>query len=565
MKKIFVIFLLASFLLSACANKNQEKSDTETGINESYVENNEYKYKVSDLKTDKEERVYAKADANGNISNIEVETTLKSKQEDELKDVNILKDVINTSGDENYKIVDNMLVFENHGADITYKGSIDKELPVNIKLTYYLDGKEIEPEKLIHKSGHIKINIDYLNNTKIPFICLTVLMLDDDKFSNIETKNGKLISSDDLKMLVLYGEPNLKENLMLYKTDIFNDLKLNNSASFTATVNDFTLDYTSTFIFNGLFKEIEDKDLNKAQETLDNLSQLNENVDNIKDASNSLKDEGNSLKDGISKLNNAVNTLDDGINQYNDKIGQIGSLLESLETTSITFNNLINDENLTKVKDNITLCKNILDTMSSYIDLIISLNDIIKDNNENIDKIDLDKISDDKNKEAIASLKKIDLSSIDIEKLNEMKDKIELIKNELDASSFNSEYNTLKENSEDIKNICISMNNDESIALFIKGMANIKSGSNTLKTIINNLNNKMPDMIKVINKFADEINKAIDNSKEDLDKVSSNDLKIIINNIKEMKINDSNYDSFIGKLEGMTSSVSFIIETKGIN
>ena len=35
-----------------------------------------------------------------------------------------------------------------------------------MKMTYYLDGKEITPEELKGQSGHLKIKIDYTNNAK---------------------------------------------------------------------------------------------------------------------------------------------------------------------------------------------------------------------------------------------------------------------------------------------------------------------------------------------------------------------------------------------------------------
>lgn len=38
-----------------------------------------------------------------------------------------------------------------------------KELPVGVNLTYYLDGKEIQPSDLAGKSGKVKIRIDYEN------------------------------------------------------------------------------------------------------------------------------------------------------------------------------------------------------------------------------------------------------------------------------------------------------------------------------------------------------------------------------------------------------------------
>ncbi len=44
------------------------------------------------------------------------------------------------------------LTWQADGSDIYYQGTTDKELPVTVKLTYYLDGKEISPEDLAVKA-----------------------------------------------------------------------------------------------------------------------------------------------------------------------------------------------------------------------------------------------------------------------------------------------------------------------------------------------------------------------------------------------------------------------------
>ena len=552
MKKLLVLMMVVA--LSACSG--EKETVVESGINEEYVEEKEnYEYKASDLETDKVEMVYVSGDAYGGVEKIEVETTLKAKENGELLDVNVLNNVINTSGDEDHEVRDNTLVFENHGSDITYKGSINKDLPVNVKLTYYLDDKEVKVEDLVHKSGHLKMVVDYINNTKVPFLCLTTMMLSD-KFSNVKLENGKLLSLGDTKMVVLYGEPGLKDNLMLYKVDTFDDIKLNDSAYIEADVEDFTLDYTATIISNGLFKEIEDADLNELSSSLNDLSDLNEKIDDIKDASNKLKDEGNNLKDGVNKLNDAINSLDSGISEYNTNINQIGTMVDSISLLASTIDDLLKDASITELKDNVNILTTMLDSIETNLNLIISIKNDVDSNNENIDKIEVDQITDEESKNAVIALKKIDLSGIDLEKLNDMKNDIGDIKNDLSSfNTLNFDTTTLKEGS-----IELSTNKE----LFIEGMNQIASGSSSLKSIINKLNDNMPNMTKAINEFSDKMNEAIDDSRDDLNKFSGVDMKNIVNNIKMLKNNDKDYDTFVGKLDGMTSSVSFIIETAEI-
>lgn len=51
--------------------------------------------------------------------------------------------------------------------DIYYQGTSDKNLPVSMKVTYYLDGKEISPKKLVGKSGKVKIRYEYENHSAV--------------------------------------------------------------------------------------------------------------------------------------------------------------------------------------------------------------------------------------------------------------------------------------------------------------------------------------------------------------------------------------------------------------
>lgn len=552
MKKLLVLMMIV--VLSACSGEKEVA--VKSGLNEEYVEDKQdYKYKASDLKTDKVEVVYVTSDAYGEIKNIEVETTLKAKEDGELKDVNVLNNVINTSGDEDHDVKDDTLVFENHGSDITYKGNINKDLPVNVKLTYYLDDKEVMVEELAHKSGHLKIVVDYINNTKVPFLCLTTMMLSD-RFSNIKVENGKLLSLGDTKMAVLYGEPGLKDSLMLYKVDTFDDIKLNDSAYIEADVEDFTLDYTATIVSNGLFKEIEDDDLNKLSSSLNDLSDLNEKIDDIKDASKKLKDEGNNLKDGVNKLNDAINGLDKGISEYNNNISQIGSMIDGISLLATSLDDLLKDTNVSNLKDNVNMCASILDSIEVNLNLIISIKNDVDSNNENIDKIDVNQINDEETKNAILALKKIDLSSVDLEKLNDIKNDINDIKNDL------SSFNTLNVDTTTIKEECVGLSANKE--LLVGGMNEIANGSSSLKSVINKLNENMPNMTKATSEFSDKMNEAIDDSSEDLNKFSGTDMKNIVDNIKVLKNNDKDYDTFVGKLDGMTSSVSFIIETAKI-
>lgn len=80
---------------------------------------------------DKAETVYAKADADGTVTETTVEAVLKARDGATIEDVAALRDIINKEGDEAYTTgADNALTWENSGNAITYAGKSDAALPV---------------------------------------------------------------------------------------------------------------------------------------------------------------------------------------------------------------------------------------------------------------------------------------------------------------------------------------------------------------------------------------------------------------------------------------------------
>ena len=159
---------------------------------------------------DKSETVYAKANADGTVTETTVEAVLKACDGATIPDVAALRDIINKEGDEEYTTgADNALTWQNSGSAITYEGKSDAALPVTTRVTYYLNGVETAPDDLAGQSGRVRIHFDYTNHTRetvtvdgqeytvsVPFTAITAVILDGDKFSNIEADNGKVMELD---------------------------------------------------------------------------------------------------------------------------------------------------------------------------------------------------------------------------------------------------------------------------------------------------------------------------------------------------------------------------------
>ena len=127
-----------------------------------------------------------------------------------------LKDIKNVKGDETFETGSNNNVsWKSEGNDIYYQGTIDKELPVDVKVSYKLDGKSISPKDLKGKSGKVEIQFSYDNKSKqtvnvngedvemyTPFTMVSAMMLSSDEYSNVSVENGKLISDGDKNIVV---------------------------------------------------------------------------------------------------------------------------------------------------------------------------------------------------------------------------------------------------------------------------------------------------------------------------------------------------------------------------
>ena len=280
--------------------------------------------KLGDAKdTDKKETVYVEMNADGTVTKTTVSDVLKVKGKDNISDVSDLTDITNISGDEAFTTDNGKLIWENKGKDISYQGTTTESAPIDIKVSYYLDDKEISPEDLAGKSGKVKIVYDYTNNSKevagnfVPFITLTGMILDDN-FSNVTVDNGKVVDYDDNKIVVGYAAPGFKDHLLdtIDKAkDYISDIDIPESVTITADVKDFSMDMALTVATS----ELGDIDL---KDTFD-FSDIEEKMDELKDGTDE-------LVNGATKLNNGANELKSGSSKINSGASDIAKYTSTL-------------------------------------------------------------------------------------------------------------------------------------------------------------------------------------------------------------------------------------------
>ena len=124
--------------------------------------------KAEDKNAFKNETVYAFADPSGKINKVLVNEHLNNKEaKEELIDETDLTDIVNLKGDETFEIEGNKIKWKAEGKDIYYQGQSTKELPVELNISYSLNGKKIDVADLIGQSGRVTIRFDYKNNTSV--------------------------------------------------------------------------------------------------------------------------------------------------------------------------------------------------------------------------------------------------------------------------------------------------------------------------------------------------------------------------------------------------------------
>ena len=260
----------------------------------------------------KSETVYSNLDSNGKEYKTIVSTQLTNEDKsDEITDISNLLNIENTNGDETFKKEGNQIVWDSNGNNIYYKGESDKQLPVECKITYELNGEEISAEELKGKSGNVKIKINYTNNEKhivsingkqvtmyTPFIIVAGTKIDNAKNKNIQITNGKIVDNGESTLAVGIAMPGMQENIGISKSKI----DIPEEIEISMETEDFEMgNIIAVVAVKGIDEDLT-SDLNSM------YSQINE----LANASNEILAGANQLKEGTSELVSGVDQLKDG-------------------------------------------------------------------------------------------------------------------------------------------------------------------------------------------------------------------------------------------------------------
>ena len=371
--KVVAVLTSASMILGGLAGCGREAvQDTDTAVIEQSAEADEnddllsnvmnqvaHRSSTAGTEPRKDEVVYVMADAQGNTRKIIVSDCLKNANgESTITDASSLTDIKNVKGNESYTVdADGNLVWNADGSDIYYQGTTDKELPVDVAISYELEGKEIAPEELVGKTGNVTIRFTYTNNEKttvevngkekevyVPFAMISGAILPAEHFSDIEVTNGKVISEGDNNIVVGMAFPGLKDSVNIDSLkekavdeeakEKLDEVEIPETVEIHAYATNFEMNQTMTMAMSDLLSDL------NMDDTLDiDTSRITDSMNELKDATQQLKDGSTELNDGAATLQEGAQTLSDKSKDLDSGAGELVDGISTLNNGAAELNN----------------------------------------------------------------------------------------------------------------------------------------------------------------------------------------------------------------------------------
>ena len=550
----------------------------------------------------KNETVYVNLNHNGSVINKSVVNWIHSEGNvPRIVDYGKYKSVRNMTSNIYPEIYDGKIIWPidlAKGKDIYYEGNTDKGLPLDINITYFLDGKEQNAENLAGKSGNVRIEIKMVNNLKqnsniyykthngktkykldehyIPLAVQVLIKADVNKFSNISAKNSGQVLIGNTMDISLISFPYPEDTLVLdmYGNNI--ELEPINITIMPQAPPSINIDFADNL--NGFS---------------DGIDKMQYGLDGIMEGSDKLSYGVQQFKNGGDTLNNILYQVTGGMEKINSSSSVIGSGFAKLDAglndfkkqigvfSTININELLNNTN--------DINKGIEGVNKGANDLYNGISNI--DNNMEALKSSHDSLSElakalssspDPNVAALANgilAEKEAINGIYYGITNVKDGSLNLSEGTDKLSSGFNDYNQgLNNLSSELK---ISSEDVNSIDKIIDGQRELNQGWNEYSIGVEKVSAALPNINKGIESFllsSEEIISGHVSLKEGIDNINKNGftpMKEKINEgidginfgiAKKNKVSElaNEYKSFMDNANNTNSKVQFIMQTKEI-
>ena len=303
----------------------------------------------------KSETVYAVMNGDGSIKSTTVSEHLYSASGlSGVTDKTTLTDIQNTESDAEFTQNGEELVWNTEDTDVYYKGNTDKALPIDVQVTYALDGQEAALEDIIGKSGHLTVTVALKNNETgtvnvngadrtivTPLITAVGVILGGDA-SNVTAEHGMVESAAKSSVAAFVTLPGVKDSLSGLLPDEVDSIEdyLQDTVTVEADVTELTCPQvmvacaTSTAALgtSNVF------DLSSINDLTDGINQLNDAMSQLMDGASQLVDGTSQLANGVLALLDGANTLNNGAAALDDGLGQLTNGLDTLSANNAALN-----------------------------------------------------------------------------------------------------------------------------------------------------------------------------------------------------------------------------------
>ena len=280
----------------------------------------------------KEETVYSKLDNSGSNYKTIVSTHIQNTENSDLiEDMSDLLNIKNTNGEETFTQDGSKLTWNANKNDIYYEGKSEKELPVECKVKYELDGKEIEAKELVGKSGKVKITLQYTNKEErtvnvngksvkmyVPFVVVTGGIIKNDIAKNVTISSGKVVDDGSKTIIAGIAMPGLQESLGVSKSDV----DIPNDIEITMDVTNFEMGNMITYVTPKILEENDLSIFNKIDGIYGKVQTLESSMNQIQDGATALADGTGELANGTNELKTGTSTAYNGANTISNEVNK---------------------------------------------------------------------------------------------------------------------------------------------------------------------------------------------------------------------------------------------------
>ena len=306
---------------------------------------------AAESNTPKEEVVYINLNGDGSVKEINVVNIFNLEKDGQIVDHGSYQGLRNMTTTDEIQQSGDTVTIDAKAGKLYYEGKLDRsDMPWNISLHYYLDGKEYTAEEIAGKSGALQIIGSITENTECGgdffdgYALQLSLTLDTKKCSNIVAQDATIANVGSDKQITYTILPGKGADFEI-----------------TADVTSFECDGVS---INGiplsLDVEVDDEELmEQITELIDAIEQLDDGATELQDGVSELQDGaqtdlqsgvqeltdgaaklydgtaelkngGSDLQSGAFELQNGVASLDDGIQSLNQGVTQMQDALNAL-------------------------------------------------------------------------------------------------------------------------------------------------------------------------------------------------------------------------------------------